>query len=162
MTSAAISGKTTYSRQSDTELVATRVFDAPRELVFDAHTRPEHVKQWLLGPDGWTMPICEIDLRPGGKWRYVWRNASGGDEFSMSGEFTEVNRPSRIVSTERFNDNPSANTNINDFTEENGRTTMKLTIRTPSKEILDGMMATGMTGGMDISYDRLDSILSKM
>lgn len=162
MPGAAISGKTTYSRQSDTELVATRIFDAPRELVFDAHTKPEHVKQWLLGPDGWTMPVCEIDLKPGGKWRYVWRNKSGGEEFSMSGEFTEVIRPSRIVSTERFNDGPSANINTNEFFEENGRTTMKLTIKTPSKEILDGMMATGMTSGMDISYDRLDSMLSKM
>lgn len=162
MTSAATSGKTAYIRQSDTELVATRVFDAPRAMVFDAHTKPEHVKQWLLGPDGWTMPVCEIDLRPGGKWRYVWRNESGGEEFSMSGAFTEVNRPSRIVSTERFMDQLPENINTNEFTEQNGRTTMKLTIKTASKEVLDKMMATGMTGGMDISYDRLDSILAKM
>ena len=162
MTSAATSGKTRYATPSDTELTATRVFDAPREMVFDAHTKPEHVKKWLLGPDGWTMPVCEIDLRPGGKWRYVWRKESGDEEFGMSGTFTEVNRPSRVVFTERFMDHMPETVNINEFTEHNGKTTMKLTIKYPSKEVRDQVMATGMTSGMDTSYDRLDSMLAGM
>ena len=94
MTSAT-SGKTSYATPSDTELTAIRVFDAPRKMVFDAHTIPEHVQKWLLGPDGWSMPICELDLKPGGKWRYVWRKDDDGTEMQMSGIFTEVDRPSR-------------------------------------------------------------------
>jgi uncharacterized protein YndB with AHSA1/START domain len=139
-----------------------RVFDAPREMVFDAHTKPDHVRQWLLGPDGWIMSVCEIDLKPGGKWRYVWSKESGEDEFFMTGEFTEVDRPSRYANTEHFmGQNPGA-LNLTEFTEKAGRTTMKLTITYPSKAIRDQVMGTGMTTGMDMSYDRLDSILAKM
>jgi uncharacterized protein YndB with AHSA1/START domain len=158
MTGAATSGKTIYATPSDTELTATRVFDAPREMVFDAHTVPKHVQKWLLGPPGWTMPVCEIDLKPGGKWRYVWRNDEG-TEMQMSGIFTEVDRPARCVFTERFMDNMPETTNISEFTEKGGKTTMKLTVKYPSKAVRDQVMATGMTGGMDMSYDRLDSLL---
>jgi uncharacterized protein YndB with AHSA1/START domain len=158
MTSAT-SGKTSYATPSDTELTAIRVFDATREMVFDAHTIPEHVQKWLLGPDGWSMPVCELDLKPGGKWRYVWRKDDDGTEMQMSGIFTEVDRPSRYVFTERWGDEWPETINITEFTEKNGRTTMKLTVKYPSKEIRDKAMATGMTGGMDTSYDRLDTLL---
>src|ERR1700674_5663093 len=85
----------------DREVVVTRVFDAPRGLVFDAMTKPELVKKWLLGPPGWTMPVCEIDLRVGGTYRYVWRH-SNGDEMGMGGVYREVAVPERVVATEKF------------------------------------------------------------
>ena len=87
--------------RGDRELVMTREFDAPRHLVFDAFTKPELVRRWLLGPDGWSMPVCEIDLRVGGSYRYVWRHASG-NEMGMGGVFREIVPPERIVSTEKF------------------------------------------------------------
>src|SRR5271167_1955115 len=87
---------------SDREIAMTRVFHAPRRLVFDAWTKPELVKQWLLGPPGWTMPVCEIDLRVGGTYRYVWRRDSDGSEMGMGGIFREIVPHERIVSTEVF------------------------------------------------------------
>ena len=89
-------GALRISTPTDREIVFTRVFDAPRELVFDAMTRPELLKRWLLGPPGWTMPICEIDLRVGGAYRYVWRSADGV-EMGMGGIHREIVRPERIV-----------------------------------------------------------------
>ena len=87
---------------SDREIAMTRVFDAPRRLVFDAFTKPELVKQWLLGPPGWTMPVCEIDLRVGGQYRYVWRRESNGKEMGMGGVYKEISPPERLVSTESW------------------------------------------------------------
>jgi len=89
-------GVTTYTTPSDTELLITRVFDAPRKIVFDAWTDPRHVPQWLLGPEGWTMPVCEVDLRAGGSWRYVWRKGDG-TEMEMSGKYREVAPPERAI-----------------------------------------------------------------
>lgn len=87
---------------SEREIVMTRVFDAPRGLVFDACTKPELVQRWLLGPPGWTMPVCEIDLRVGGRYRYVWRRDRDGSEMAMGGVYREIERPGRIVHTELF------------------------------------------------------------
>src|SRR6266508_1205650 len=87
---------------TDREIMMTRFFDAPRRLVFDAFTKPDLVKQWLLGPDGWSMPVCEIDLRVGGKYRYVWRRDKDGTEMGMGGVYREIVAPERIVNTERF------------------------------------------------------------
>ena len=98
---AARRGVTTFTTPSDIEIVATRIVEAPAELVFDAWTSPEHVTRWMLGPDGWTMPVCEIDLRPGGAWRFVWRGPDGS-ELAMEGEYREVVRPERIVNTESW------------------------------------------------------------
>src|SRR3989454_4488921 len=88
---------------SDREIAMTRVFDAPRSLVFDAFTKPELVKQWLLGPPGWSMPVCEIDLRVGGTYRYVWRHANG-NEMGMGGVYREIVAPERIVATQKFDE----------------------------------------------------------
>ena len=99
MTTADKTGATTFATPSDLEIEVTRVVDAPRELVFDAWTKPEHITHWMLGPDGWTMPVCEIDLRVGGAWHFVWRRADGG-EMEMRGEYREVAPPERLVSTE--------------------------------------------------------------
>lgn len=86
----------TLTTSSDREIVVTRVFDAPRRLVFDAWTNPEHLPHWMLGPSGWTMPVCEIDLRPGGAWRFVWRQADG-TEMEMHGVYQEVVPPDRLA-----------------------------------------------------------------
>src|SRR6267378_5192290 len=97
-------GNLKLTPRGDREIVITRVFDAPRKLVFDAFTKPELVKQWLLGPDGWSMPVCEIDLKVGGKYRYVWRRDNDGTEMGMRGVFREIVAPERIVHTEKFDE----------------------------------------------------------
>src|SRR4029077_14305681 len=94
-------GKMTLDTRNDREIIMTRTFDAPRQLVFDAYTKPELVSRWLLGPPGWEMPECEIDLRVGGTYRYKWRNANG-QEMGMSGVFREIVPPERLVATEQF------------------------------------------------------------
>src|SRR5437588_12693017 len=95
-------GNLKLTTRGDREIVITRAFDAPRKRVFDAFTKPELVKQWLLGPPGWSMPVCEIDLRVGGKYRYVWRRDSDGTDMGMGGVYREIVAPERIVATEKF------------------------------------------------------------
>src|SRR5215217_3226077 len=92
---------TTFTTPSDRELVMSCVVNAPRQLVFDAWTKPKHLPHWMLGPDGWTMPVCEIDLRPGGAWHFVWRKSDGA-ELAMRGTYREVTAPKRVVSTESW------------------------------------------------------------
>ncbi|HEV2734045.1 MAG TPA: SRPBCC family protein [Longimicrobiaceae bacterium] len=149
---------TAVTRPSDREIAVTRVFDAPRRLVFDAWTRPEHVPNWMLGPDGWTMPVCEIDLRPGGAWRFVWRRADGG-EMEMRGEYREVAPPERLVSTESWGGDWPETLNTLLLVEEDGRTTATQTMLFPSREARDAAFQTGMKEGMDRSFDRLDEYL---
>jgi len=146
---------------NDFDVVCTRVFAAPARLVFDCHTRPELVRRWLLGPPGWSMPVCEIDLRPGGRFRYLWRNDETGKEFALGGTYREIEAPRRLVCTEAFEDGdmPEALTTTV-FTESDGRTTMTLTISYASRAHRDAALATGMTGGMGQSYDRLDGVLA--
>ena len=152
-------GGTSFSTPTDLEIVSTRVFDAPRTLVWDAWTLPEHVAQWLLGPDGWTMPICEIDLRPGGQWRFVWRR-DDGTEFGMRGVYREVAPPERLVHTESWGPEWPESLNILLLTESgDGQTAMTLTTRYPSKEARDAALGTGMTSGMATSFDRLADYL---
>src|SRR6476620_2015749 len=91
------SGKLKITTPSDREIAITRIFDAPRELVFEAMTTPALLQRWLLGPPGWTMPVCEIDLKVGGKYRYVWRNERDGSEMGMGGVFREIVKPQRLV-----------------------------------------------------------------
>jgi len=146
---------------SDREIAIIRVFDAPRRLVFDALTKPELVSQWLLGPDGWTMPICEIDLKVGGRYHYVWRKGDG-QEMGISGVYREIVPPERIINTEQF-DNPwypgeSLVTNV--LVEKNGKTTLTLTMLLDSKEIRDGVLKSGMERGVAVSYDRLAEMLA--
>jgi uncharacterized protein YndB with AHSA1/START domain len=152
-------GATTFATPSDTEIVMTRVVDAPRSLVFEAWTRPEHVRSWMLGPEGWTMPVCEIDLRPGGEWRFVWRKADGS-EMEMRGEYREVAPPERVVTTERWGPEWPETINTLELTEENGRTTITNRVRYPSKEARDAALQTGMKEGASQSFDRLAEYLS--
>ncbi len=146
------------------EIVVTRVFDAPRQLVFDAYTKPELVKTWLLGPDGWSMPVCEIDLRVGGKYRYVWRNDSNGNEMGMGGIYREIVRPDRIVATERFDEAwyPGEAVDTIVMVERNGKTTLTQTILYDSRETRDAVMKSPMEHGMAATFDRLEKILPSL
>jgi uncharacterized protein YndB with AHSA1/START domain len=139
----------------------TRVFNAPRQLVFGALTKPELVKQWLLGPPGWTMPVCEIDLRVGGAYRFQWRGTDGA-EMGTRGVFREIAPPERFVATERF-DNPwypgeSLVTYL--LVEQGGKTTLTLTVLYESREARDGVLKSGMEKGVAMSYDRLEQLLA--
>ena len=151
-------GVTSYTTPTDKEVVITRVVDAPRRLVFDAWTNPKHIPQWMTGPEGWSMPVCEIDLRPGGSWHYVWRKADGS-EMPMSGAVKEVAAPERLVTTESWGPEWPETLNTLVLTESGGRTTVTLTILYPSKEARDAALQTGMKGGMDESFARLDALL---
>jgi uncharacterized protein YndB with AHSA1/START domain len=154
----------TVTTPSDREIVITRPFDAPRRLVFEAMTRPELLPRWLIGPPGWTMTECRVDLRVGGAFRYVWRK-DDGTEMAMSGEYREVTPPERIVNTERFEfgcdvqAGEQVGTAV--LTEEGGRTTLTITVVYPSKEARDAMLASGMEAGMAAGYDRLDALLAE-
>ena len=146
---------------SDREIAMTRVFNAPRRLVFEAMTKPELVQRWLLGPPGWTMPVCEIDLRVGGRYRYVWRHADG-KEMGMGGIHREIVVPERIVTTELFDEDWTGGETVvtSVFTEHAGRTTLTMTILYSSREARDGALRTGMTDGMESGYARLDELLA--
>ena len=150
------------STPSDREIQVQRRFGAPRAAVFDAFTRPELVRQWLLGPEGWTMPVCDIDLRVGGTYRYVWRKASTGGEMGMGGTFREVVRPERLVATERFDDAwyPGEAIDTTVFEEADGITTVRLTVLYESREARDVATRSGMERGMIAGYDRLEQLLA--
>ncbi|HLW85702.1 MAG TPA: SRPBCC family protein [Candidatus Sulfotelmatobacter sp.] len=145
----------------DREIVVTRVFDVPRRLVFEAYTKPELVKRWLLGPDGWSMPVCEIDLRAGGKYRYVWKNDSDGKEMGMGGVFREVMPPERIVATEKFDEAwyPGEAVDTIVLAERDGKTTLTQTIVYDSHETRDAVLKSPMQYGMAASYERLEKFL---
>ena len=143
------------------EIVMTRVFDAPRQLVFDAHTKPELVKRWLLGPPGWSMPVCEIDLRVGGKFRYVWQNDRDGTKMGMGGVYREITAPERIVNTEKFDEAwyPGDAVGPLVLVEEGGRTRLTYTMRYESRAARDAVLKSGMESGVAASYDRLADLL---
>jgi uncharacterized protein YndB with AHSA1/START domain len=144
------------------EIVMTRGFDAPRQLVFDAHTKPELIKRWLLGPPGWSMPVCEIDLRVGGTYRYVWRHDRNGNEMGMGGLYREIVAPERIVHTERFDEAwyPGEALNTLVLVEKGGRTTLTQTVRYESREARDAVLKSGMESGVAASYERLADLLA--
>jgi uncharacterized protein YndB with AHSA1/START domain len=157
------------STPSDSEVEVTRTFDAPRALVWKAYTDPSLVKRWLLGPPGWTMPVCEMDVRVGGAYRWAWRSEADGMQFGFHGEFLEVTAPERIVHSETY-DPGDIGGNMGDggtshvtvtFTEADGRTTLTTRVDYGSKEARDAVLATGMTDGMEMSYKLLDSLLEK-
>jgi uncharacterized protein YndB with AHSA1/START domain len=147
---------------SDVEIRLTRLFDAPRHLVFAALTKPQHVKKWWgqLG-DGYSVPVCEIDLRVGGRWRFVNRHPKG--EAAFHGEYREITPPSRLVFTEIYEAFPDTVTVVTThLTDEDGKTRMTATVHYPSKEVRDGVMQTGMSTGAGISYDRLEDLVARL
>jgi uncharacterized protein YndB with AHSA1/START domain len=148
----------TVTTPSDREIVMTRVFDAPRDLVFEAHTSCEHMSKWW-GPRKYTVASCEMDLRPGGTWRIVHRGPDG-EEHGFHGEFREIVRPDRIVWTFEYEGMPghvSVDTLI--LEEQDGKTTITATSVFDSVEDRDGMLESGMESGAAETYDRLDEYL---
>ena len=147
---------------SEVEIRMTRLFDAPRQLVFEAMTKPEHVKQWWgrLG-DGYSVPVCEIDLRVGGAWRFVNRHPEG--EAVFYGEYREITPPSRLVFTEIFEPYPdSVSVVTTELTTEGTKTRMTATVRYPSLEVRDMVLGSGMATGAGVSYDRLEELVAKL
>jgi uncharacterized protein YndB with AHSA1/START domain len=158
------SGTFNIAANGDREIVVTRIFDAPRRLVFDAYTKPELIKMWLLGPDGWSMPICEIDLRAGGKYRYVWRSDTTGREMGMGGVYREVVAPERIVVTEVFDEAwyPGEAVDTIVLVEKAGKTTLTQTILYNSRETRDAVLKSPMQTGIAASYDRLERFVPSL
>jgi len=148
---------------SDREIRFTRLFDAPRALVFDAMTTVEHVKQWwgIIG-DGYSVPVCEIDLRPGGAWRWVARTPKG-ELAAFYGEYREIAPPDRLVFTEIFEPFPDAESIVTAvFADESGKTRLTVTARYPSLDVRDMVLKTGMERGAAISYDRLEEVVARL
>jgi len=144
------------------EIRMTRLFNAPRELVFEAMTRPEHVKQWwgCLG-EGYSVPVCEIDFRIGGAWRFVNRHPKG--EAAFRGEYLEIAPPGRVVFTEIFEQFPDTVSVVTaELSDENGKTRLTATVRYPSPQVRDMVIATGMARGAGISYDRLEDLVTEL
>lgn len=150
----------TVTTPSDREIRVSRTFDAPHALVFDFHTKPECVKRWLLGPPGWSMPVCEIELTVGGRYRYRWHNDADGREFGVQGQFLEVVSPERIVSLETMEGMPGETTITMTFEEAGAQTLLTVNMLFDSQQTRDVAMETGMTDGMGMSYDRLQKNLS--
>lgn len=151
-------GSATVTTPSDREILITRTFAAPAARVFDAWTTPEHVRQWW-GSDDAPMVECDIDLRVGGAWRYVTRGTDG-TEFAWHGTYREVERPGRLVSTEVFEGFPDAEAvNTATLTEDDGTTTLTVTVLHSSKENRDGHLNSGMEAGMQVVLDRLEDLV---
>ena len=160
--SAANSNTFKVTTPSDRTIQMTRVFNAPKRLVFEAMSRPEHIRRWwgTLG-EGYSVPVCEVDLRPGGKWRYVNRHPKGDAEFY--GEYREINPPDRLVFTEIYAPFPDAESVCTvDLREQNGKTYFTITVVYPSAVVRDAVLNSGMERGAAISYDRLEEVAAEL
>jgi uncharacterized protein YndB with AHSA1/START domain len=146
--------------RGEREIVLTRVFDAPRDLVFEAWTKPEHVVHWY-GRHGWTLDVCEIDLRVGGRWRYVMHGPRDRS-MGLGGVYLEIAAPERLVSTEAFDGYPGESTNTLILTERDGRTTLTITSLASSAEIRDAIIQSGMEEGAAETMDRLAGLLATL
>ena len=147
---------------SDREIQLTRLFDAPRSRVFEAMSMPEHITQWWgrLG-EGYSVPVCEVDLRPGGAWRFVNRHPNG--EAAFRGVYREIAPPGRMVFTEIFEQFPDTESVVTSvLTDENGKTRLTATVTYPSKEVRDAVLDSGMARGAATSYDRLEEVASEL
>ncbi len=150
----------TVTTPSDREIRMTRLFDAPRELVFEVMSKPEHVRRWWgnLG-EGYSVPVCEIDFRVGGSWRFVNRHPKG--EAAFYGEYREIDPPGRVVFTEIFEPFPDSVSVVTaELSDEGGKTRLTATVSYPSLEVRDMVIASGMSRGAGISYDRLEDLLA--
>ncbi len=147
---------------SDREIVLTRLFDAPPRLVFDAMTKPEHVRRWWGCLDErYSVPVCEIDLRPGGAWRYVGRGPEG--EYAFHGVYREIAAPERLVYTEIFEPFPDVESVVTQvLTKEGNKTRLTVSCMYPSQEVRDMVLKTGMEHGAGISYDRLEDLVKEL
>ena len=154
-------GKLQITTPSERELAMTRVFDAPRSLVFDAWTRPELLKRWLGVRGGWTFAVCEVDLKVGGRYRFVWRGPDG-TLMGMGGVYREIVRPERLVATEKFDEawyaGEALDTTV--LVERDGKTTATTTVLYASRAVRDAVLQSPMDRGVAESYDKLDEVLS--
>ena len=157
------SGTFQVTTPSDTEITLTRLFNAPRDLVWEAMTKPEHVRRWWGCLDErYSVPVCEIDLRVGGKWRFVGRGPEG-DIPAFYGEYLEIDRPGRLVYTEIFEPFPDGGSLVTQrLDEEQGKTRLTVTARYDSRETRDMVIGTGMEKGAAISYDRLEDLVQTL
>jgi len=155
------SGALKVTARSDREIVMTRVFDAPGNLVFDAYTKPELLKRWLGVFGGYSMPVCEVDLRVGGTYRFVWRGPDGA-EMGVRGVYREVVRPERLVHTEKFDEAwyPGESLITTVLAEQGGKTTLTVTMRYESREARDAVLKSPMESGVAQSYDKLAELLA--
>jgi uncharacterized protein YndB with AHSA1/START domain len=159
--------KAEVSLPSDTEVKVSRQFNAPRELVYRAYTTPSLLQRWLLGPPGWSMPVCEMDVRVGGAFRWRWRNDEDGKEFGFHGEFREVSAPGKLVHTEYYDPGDVGGEMGDgalitvDLAENDGVTTATTLMDFGTREARDAAMSTGMTDGMEMGYQRLDELLDE-
>jgi uncharacterized protein YndB with AHSA1/START domain len=144
---------------SDREIVLTRVFDAPRNLVFDAFSKPELLKRWF-GPRGWSLVVCEVDLKVGGGFRFVLRGPDTR-EMGMRGVYREIVPPERSVHMESFDDYPGESQVTAVFVEQGGKTTLTATVLYPSREVRDAVIKSGMEHGVAESYDKLAEMLAQ-
>jgi uncharacterized protein YndB with AHSA1/START domain len=162
VSSAANSDTFKVTTPSEREIRMTRIFDAPRHLVFEAMTKPEHIKRWWgrLG-EGYSVPVCEVDLRLGGAWRFVNRHPQG--EAGFHGVYREITPPERLVFTEIYEPFPDAESVVTAvFTDENGKTRLTVTAAYPSVEVRDSVLKSGMATGAAISYDRLEEVAKEL
>jgi len=152
--------KLTLKTEGDTHVVITRRFAAPPEAVYRAHVEPELIQKWMLGPEGWEMPVCLIEARPGGKFRYEWKNAKG-QGFHITGELLELRPYSKIVHVERmFLPEQTPDNHVETTFEPDGKgTLMTMRMTLPNAQVRAAMLATGMESGMETSYVRLEGIL---
>ena len=150
------------STPSDQEIILTRLFDAPRRLVFEAMTKPEHVKKWWgILDERYSVLVCDIDLRPGGAWRFVGKHPQGEVEFY--GVYREIAPPDRLVFTEIYKPFPHVESVVTTvFTEERGKTRMTVTALYPSKDVRDTVLQSGMEHGAAKSYDRLEEVAAAL
>ena len=158
-------GSLIVTTPTDTQIVMKRVFDAPRNLVWNALSQPELIKRWLFGPPGWEMTECEDDLRVGGAFRWAWRGPDG-TEMLMRGTYREVTPPQRIVRTESFEFGCAAQAGeqlacVELSEASKGKTHLVLTIEYPNKESRDATIASGMENGVAAGYDRLNEMLQE-
>ena len=146
----------------DREVVMTRAFRAPRQLVFDAHTKPELLQRWLGVRNGWTMSECDVDLKVGGAYRWVWRNEARGLQMTMRGVYREIAAPERLVNTEKFDDPwyPGEGLTASVLTEHDGITTLTATTRYETIEARDAVLRSPMESGVAESYDKLAALLT--
>jgi len=143
---------------TDREIVMTRVFDAPRSMVFDAFSKPELLKRWF-GPRGWSLVVCDVDLRVGGGFRFVMRGPDG-KEMGMRGVYREIVAPERSVHMESFDDYPGESQVTAVFVEQGGKTTLTATVLYPSQEVRDAVIKSGMEHGVAECYDKLAELLA--
>lgn len=144
----------------DRNIVITRTFKASKEKIFEAYTKPEYLKRWLLGPKGWTLPVCTLDPKPGGEYHYMWRHEDGR-EMGMHGVVKEIHRPDHLQTTENFDEPWYPGEGLNDLSlTEDGKTTLHtVVLRYESKTARDMVLQSGMHRGLSESYDRLEDLL---